>query len=202
MNNYQQAGFTIVAHGADAVVSKGAWFPDVCVKCGGREALKRRTMFFAHRPWWVYLTACLGLIPYVALSGSLQNGWVSATLCGRCGTRHFLGEQSRAAIAVPILAWYALIVTLRFAVDGWIPGALVALLVVALPLSVVFALLVITQFSNPRVLVAKDIGWQTITLAGVDGDALRYAVAYAAYYGRPQGAPTGYSAPPGYPTTR
>jgi|GEM_PF-3968555 uncharacterized membrane protein len=198
-----QFGFYVHANGTGAVISKGAWLPDICVKCGTAEALTRRTLFFGYTPWWLYATACLGLLPfYVAQSAQITGGGASMCLCARCRSRYAWGVRARNVIALPILFWYLLVVGV-FLMLG--EGLLVAFasfviaILLWLPL-IGLAALVVTKFANPRTLVASEMAPFGMTLEGMHPEALRASVAYAAAYGgvvaQAPGQP--YAPPPGY----
>ncbi len=200
-----QPGFYVHANGTGAVISKGAWLPDICVKCGSVESLTRKQRFFGYTPWWHYATACLGLIPFYAVQSSTPGGGVWMCLCARCTSRYAWGARARNVIAVPILAWYLLVVCVYAMMSEGllVAGAFfVMAMILWLPL-VGLAALVVTKFSNPRMLVASEMAPFGMTLEGMDPDALRASVGYAAAYGGVVAPGTWqYAPPPGYPIGR
>lgn len=205
---YARPNPTFRTHGTDAIITIGAYLPDVCVKCCRKEGLTRRSFPLTRHPTWLYGLLALGLLPYFVVRSGFARGWASFCLCGYCYTRYQNAGLAKWVVALPVLTWTSMLGSLwALGLEGLEEEAALSF-VVSLFLFLVtagLAWLVLSQFSGPRTIHLEEVIFREMRVSGFDRDALADCAAYAAYWANAQAHPwpaqASYPAPEYYPHT-
>jgi hypothetical protein len=158
--------------GDDLVVAKEAPLPPVCVMCGGHDQIERRRQLFAWTPPWVFALILINLLVAAIVQLIVRKkGYLSLPLCTACNARwrtaRLVAVLSGIGIAVGLIAGVVLLIRE--------PAAGLTLIVLALALPITL----LVTFGRVRLLRARKVDEQTITLIGVH-DAAKLAIVEAA----------------------
>ncbi len=160
------APFVAARAGNDLLVQKDASLPDLCVKCGAREGIVRRSTRFAWTPPWVYATALAGVLIMAVLAAVLQKrGHLMIPLCAACKKRWTHANLVMGLGVFWIFVAMALMVAF-FAHEMPALGFLALLSMVGVPVGVSFG------YVRKRRLHPRKIDDRMLTLVGVHSDAL------------------------------
>jgi hypothetical protein len=171
--------FVATIVGDDLIVTKEAPLPPVCVKCGTRDQIERRRQLFGWTPPWVFALIVINLLVAAIVQLIVRKkGYLSLPLCTACNARW------RAARLVAVLSGLGIVFGLIAGLVLLIREPVAGLIMIVLALAAPVALLV--TFCRVRLLRARKVDEQTITLIGVH-DAAKLAIVEAA---RGQGGST------------
>jgi hypothetical protein len=162
---------TPIIDGDAVTLSKLAWWPPCCVKCGTTADLGPRVQKYVWVPPWTYLLIPLGLLPAALVQMMLtKRAALTHGICAPCNTRWKMAR----------VAWVAsLLVPLLGGILGFIAGAAAdsgALMAAAgllfFPGIAIFPTLAHFLLVRPRTLRAAFIDDHVIKVAGVSAAAL------------------------------
>lgn len=143
-------------------IDAGARLPRICFKCGVTKAVKRRPRLFHWLPAVVYLTALLGLLPFLVIAQHIRKTvTVAVPLCVACDEAWKTATRAVSVIMIGVaFAVVALLTTL-------FNDAMRAGIVIALSSGVAIALAA-QWFVRGKRLTARSIDDDSvITLDGV-----------------------------------
>lgn len=156
--------------GDDLVISKGAEFPSVCLKCGSKDASAAQEHLFQYNPPYVIPVIVLCTMPGIILMLLVRkSAKMVIPLCEVCDAK-WRGAKVWIAAAVGILIASLFI---PFALGE--PQALLVGLLVGFGAFLGIFLGVV----NPALLRARKIDDEKVTIIGVHADAARYVVSKA-----------------------
>jgi hypothetical protein len=152
--------------GGYLVFNKNAALPDICLKCGARDGIVRRTQTFTYTPPWVFaLLVFCNIGGLFAMLVTMKKAKLNLPLCAMCNRRwraaRFAVGLSVALLVSPLIVFFA-------AIDSPNAGPLMLLL---LGIGLLSFIVVTATFVRPRMLRARSIDDTTIRLSGVDPNA-------------------------------
>jgi hypothetical protein len=156
----------------DAVtLSKLAWWPPCCVKCGTTEGLGPRVQKYAWVPPWTYLLIPLGLLPAALVQMMLtKRAALTHGICAPCNARWKIARVGGvASLLVPLLGGFLGLLAGAAASSG---VAMAAAGLLLFPGIVVFPTLAHFLLVRRRTLRAVFIDDHVIKVAGVSASAL------------------------------
>lgn len=164
----KKRGYSAQVEGKALVLSHDAPLPDVCMKCGTHDEIRRRDVVFSWTPAWVrYLVFC-GVGLFLRLVFRVRASLV-IPLCARCDARWTAARRASFSVIALLVASLVVVRILDASPLGraLVLGALAAFVVVRL------------LFVRPRVLQAHRIDEESIALKGVNPEAVTEIVAGA-----------------------
>lgn len=169
---YPPQGLTApLVEGDRVTLSKFAWWPACCVKCGAMTGLQPRVQNYGWVPPWAYLLLPLGLLPaLIVLLAFTKRAALTHPVCAPCNARWTAANAAkRASLLVPIFGSIAGLLA-----GGWLGSTAVMVLAGLLffPGILVFPLLAHFLLVRPRTLRALFIDDHVVKLAGVSPAAL------------------------------
>jgi hypothetical protein len=147
-------------------VSKMAWWPACCVKCGATTPLKGRSQLFAYVPPWTYALLPLGLLPAAIVQMALtKRATITLPVCPTCDGRWSAATLAwRLSLLGPVLLGFGGLIV-GASLDS---GALMAIGgLLFFPGILIFPLLAHFLLVKPRTLRVLFMDDQVIKLAGV-----------------------------------
>jgi hypothetical protein len=151
--------------GTSLTVPKQFSFPRVCLKCGSHEVHTRRTQKFAFTPMWARLLVVVcwpGAV--VAMLLTTKRATLELPLCDPCHTRW---RQARTVGTVLMLLAVVGLLTAAFASGASHSEAAAGLLPLVTLVVIGVLALVVNKFVRPRILQAKKVDDERVTLNGV-----------------------------------
>jgi hypothetical protein len=146
--------------------NKNAELPDICVKCGARQGIVRRSQPFSYTlPWVFALLVFCNIGGLIAMLVTMKRVKVNLPLCTTCNARWRNAHRAVLAASLLLIAPLALFF---LPVDSRDVGALVMWL---MGLGVIVFIAVTAGFARSRLLRARSIDDTTIKLSGVDPGA-------------------------------
>jgi hypothetical protein len=156
----------------DAVtLSKLAWWPPCCVKCGTTEGLGPRVQKYVWVPPWTYLLIPLGLLPAALVQMVLtKRAALTHGICAPCNARWRTARVAWvASLLFPLLGGFLGLLAGASANSG---AAMAAAGLLFFPGILVFPTLVQFLLVRPRTLRAAFIDDHVIKVVGVSARAL------------------------------
>jgi hypothetical protein len=159
--------------GDRVTISKFAWWPACCVKCGAMAGLQPRVQKYAWVPPWTYLIVPLGLLPAAIVQLVLtKRAALTHPVCAACNGRWTMANVGwRLSLLGPLFGGIGVVIAGASANSN----ALMALGgLLFFPGILIFPILAHFLLVRPRTLRALFIDDNVIKLAGVSAPALDF----------------------------